>query len=112
MGTWKYALVALALTMGLSGCNSGTAGGGEAEQADKAAEKLVEQRNDPCEATKVADYLGQEPTAEVKSQVAAAVGKRDVRYAAPGTPPAPDQNAKRLNADLDDQGRIAMFWCG
>jgi hypothetical protein len=112
MGTWKCALAALALTTGLPGCKNETAGGADAEQANKAIEKLVEQRNDPCEATKVADYLGQEPTATVKEQVAAAAGKRDVRYAAPGTPPAPDQDAKRLNADLDDQGRIAMFWCG
>lgn len=106
MGKWSQVLVAAAVIGGLSGCNKAS------DDAAAGADKQIVQQSDPCNATKVDEFLGMKPEADVKSKITTSAGSREVRYIAPGDPPADGRKSSRLNADIGPDGTIAMFWCG
>ena len=70
-------------------------------------------QSDNCLASRVsARWAGTLPTAEAKAQIAAAVGKRAIRYYAEGDPITMDFSEDRLNVVIGKDGRIAEFRCG
>jgi hypothetical protein len=52
------------------------------------------------------------PTVVVKTDIAAIVGERPIRYYTQGDPITMDFNADRLNVELGADGRIKLFRCG
>jgi hypothetical protein len=75
----------------------------EAADADEAGD---------CGADKLGRWLNVLPTADVKAQIAATVGKRPIRYIAPGDAVTMDYSPSRLNVELGEDGRIKRFRCG
>lgn len=111
MMKWSHVLIVASCVGGLSACNNKPKDE-PTEVAPKAPNREMSQTADLCQATMVSDYLGLEPTPEVKQKITAAVGKREVRYLSAGNPPPAGRDFNRLNADLSPEGRIDMFWCG
>ena len=72
-----------------------------------------ESERDSCGTGKVrARWTNALPTADVKAAIAAAVGKRPIRYYGEGDPITMDYSEDRLNVVLGEDGRIAEFRCG
>ena len=65
-----------------------------------------------CGAGKAAKFVGRNATADVRAQVARAVGHDSIRWIGPGDAVTMDFSEARLNADLDAGGKITGFRCG
>jgi hypothetical protein len=65
-----------------------------------------------CGADKLGRWLNSLPTADVKAEIARAVGERPVRYYTQGDPVTTDYSPARLNVELGKDGRIKLFRCG
>ncbi len=104
-------LIAAACIGSLSACQK-EVNDDRADAAWKEVNEKTAQMADLCQATKVSDYVGLDPTAETKQKIAEATGNREVRYLTATNPPSADRDNNRLNVDLDPDGRIDMFWCG
>lgn len=82
-----------------------------APQADPAL-STSEEGDANCGADKLGRWLNVLPTDDVKSQIAATVGRRAIRYIAPGDAVTLDFSPSRLNVELGADGRIKLFRCG
>jgi hypothetical protein len=65
-----------------------------------------------CSADKLDRWLNALPSEEVKEEIAAAAGKRPIRYFTQGDAITMDYSEARLNVELGDDGRIRLFRCG
>lgn len=65
-----------------------------------------------CGAEKVAGFVGRSATSEVRSAVEKAVGHASIRWIGPGDAVTMDFSESRLNAELDQAGKIVRFRCG
>ena len=65
-----------------------------------------------CGAEKAAKFVGRNATPDVRAQVARAVGHDSIRWIGPGDAVTMDYGEGRLNADLDERGKITSFRCG
>jgi hypothetical protein len=70
------------------------------------------QASDTCGADKLGRWLNVLPTEEVKSQIAATVGDRAIRYYTQGDMITMDFSEDRLNVELGADGRTKLFRCG
>ena len=61
---------------------------------------------------KLGRWLNVLPTKTVKTEIAATVGERPIRYYTQGDPITMDFNPARLNVELGVDGRIKVFRCG
>jgi hypothetical protein len=85
----------------------------EPEDAVAAAARSSGEADDNgCGADKLANWLGVQPSDEVKAEIAATVGQRPIRYIAPGDAVTMDFSPSRLNVELGEDGRIKLFRCG
>ena len=84
----------------------------EPTDAVAAAQNSSEADDTACGADKLAPWLNVLPTDDVKSQIAATVGQRPVRYIGPGDAVTLDFSPSRLNVELGEDGRIKLFRCG
>ena len=68
---------------------------------------------DRCGAAKASErWLNALPSAEVKAEIATAVGERRIRYYGEGDPITMDFSEERLNVVLGKDGRMKEFRCG
>ena len=65
-----------------------------------------------CGADKLGRWLNVLPTETVKTEIAATVGERPIRYYTQGDPITMDFSQSRLNVELGADGRIKLFRCG
>ena len=65
-----------------------------------------------CGAAKAMKFIGQTATSSVRLEVAKAIGHLSIRWIGPGDVVTMDYSEARLNADLDDGGKIKHFHCG
>ena len=65
-----------------------------------------------CGADKAAKFVGKAATPQVRMDVAKAVGHLSIRWIGAGDVVTMDYSEGRLNADLDDGGKIKGFRCG
>ena len=65
-----------------------------------------------CGADKLGRWLNVLPTDPVKTEIAATVGDRPIRYYTQGDPITMDFSPARLNVELGKDGRIKRFRCG
>ena len=65
-----------------------------------------------CGAGKAAKFVGKAATPQVRMDVAKAVGHLSIRWIGAGDVVTMDYSEGRLNADLDDGGKIKGFRCG
>ena len=65
-----------------------------------------------CGAGKAAKFVGKAATPQVRMEVAKAVGHLRIRWIGPDDVVTMDYSEGRLNADLDDGGKIKAFRCG
>ena len=65
-----------------------------------------------CGADKAAKFVGKAATPQVRRDVAKAVGHLSIRWIGAGDAVTMDYSEGRLNADLDDGGKIRGFRCG
>jgi hypothetical protein len=65
-----------------------------------------------CGAGKAARFVGRKATPDVRAGVAKAVGHDRIRWIGPGDAVTMDYSEGRLNADLDQGGKITGFRCG
>jgi hypothetical protein len=122
---------AAALIASLAACQAGgTEQPATPEASEAAAENVVVSQDVPrqaegaevstpapdddsqCGADKLGRWLNVLPTADVKAQIAAAVGQRPIRYIGPGDVVTMDFSPARLNVELGEDGRIKLFRCG
>lgn len=68
--------------------------------------------DEQCGADKLGRWLNVLPTKTVKTEIAATVGERPIRYYTQGDPITMDFNPARLNVELGVDGRIKVFRCG
>ena len=66
----------------------------------------------PCGVDKAAAFVGQVASAEVRGEVAKAVGHDRIRWIAPDTVVTMDFSESRLNMMLDAANRITDAKCG
>ena len=117
------------LIVPLTACGSGGTGEANASGATTAADDgkpfaepsapgvtpmvaPVQASDTPCGADKLGRWLNVLPTDDVKSQIAATVGDRPIRYYAQGDAITMDFSEARLNVELGADGRIKLFRCG
>ena len=123
-------LAAAALIVSLGACQAeGTEQPASSGAAEAVAEDVIESEEAPearadaalesgksqdsgCGADKLGRWLNILPTAEVKAQIAATVGRRTIRYIGPGDAVTMDFSPARLNVELGEDGRIKLFRCG
>ena len=65
-----------------------------------------------CGAEKVSHFVGLSATPQLRMEVAKAVGHLSIRWIGAGDAVTMDYSEGRLNADLDDGGKIKSFRCG
>ena len=65
-----------------------------------------------CGAGKAAKFLGKAATPQVRAEVARTVGHLRIRWIGPDDVVTMDYSEGRLNAELDDGGKIKGFRCG
>ena len=83
-----------------------------AETRANAAPESGQADDSGCGADKLGRWLNLLPTADVKREIAAAVGERPIRYYTQGDPITLDFSPERLNVELGEDGRIKLFRCG
>ena len=83
-----------------------------ADAVAAAARNSDEADDSGCGADKLAKWRNVVPTDEVKAEIAATVGRRAIRYIAPGDAVTMDFSPSRLNVELGEDGRIKRFRCG
>lgn len=76
------------------------------------AEAPGKPEGDTCGVDQVKGWLGAQPTADIKAQIAKAAGDRPIRYYTEGEPVTMDYSEARLNVVLGKDGRISEFRCG
>jgi hypothetical protein len=85
----------------------------EASVTDAPKPSVPTQADDStCGADKLGRWLNVLPSADMKAQIAAAVGERPIRYYTQGDPITMDFSPARLNVELGADGRIKLFRCG
>lgn len=65
-----------------------------------------------CGAGKTAKFVGKIATPDVRAQVIETVGHNRIRWIGPDDAVTMDFSEARLNADLDERGKITSFRCG
>ena len=129
MAVARPVVAAVALIVSLAACEAeGTEQPASPEVTETVAEEVVVSEQQPdaranaspesseanhgCGADKLGRWLNVLPTAEVKTQIAANVGQRTIRYIGPGDVVTMDFSPVRLNVELGEDGRIKQFRCG
>ena len=68
--------------------------------------------DEQCGADKLGRWLNVLPTKTVKTEIAATVGERPIRYYTQGDPITMDFNPLRLTIQLDGSNRVERASCG
>ena len=67
---------------------------------------------DTCSAANVRSFVGQPDQLSIRAALAAAVGKRGIRWVRPGSAVTQDMQPGRLNVIVVEDGRIGSLRCG
>ena len=126
MRHFPYVFAALALA--LAGCNQAAPGKPTATPSAPATVATTNATVEPvpggvavspsaaaqsdCGAGKAAKFVGKAATPQVRMDVAKTVGHLRIRWIGPDDVVTMDYSEGRLNAELDDGGKIKGFRCG